>query len=143
MNTKRSILIIEDEAVVGLMMSRYAHRLGYNPLDVVDDPEEAMRLVTVFKPDIVCMDIKLPGAVDGIELAGRIQQYHQEFSLIYITGLVNRSTFQRAREQTGFSDFLLKPVSMFRMKEALAKANQTLSPSISASDPAYPRSTGS
>jgi response regulator of citrate/malate metabolism len=117
---RQSILIVEDESAVALMLARFAEKLGYEIVGQAVTAEEAITSALESKPDIILMDIKLAGSTNGITLAKYLQSVIS-FRLIYITGIIDREVFNSAVEETTFTDFLLKPVSIFRLRESLMK----------------------
>lgn len=86
MNERKSkILIVEDEILVGIMLSRKLQSYGYEVGDVIINGEEAVQIARTEQPDVVLMDIALSGNVNGLEAARKI---HQEFDIpiIIFTG---------------------------------------------------------
>ena len=75
MSTTR-ILIVEDESVSALFLRLMLERAGYEIVDTVKSGEEAIETAGELKPDVMLMDIKLDGELNGVEAAGRIQALH-------------------------------------------------------------------
>jgi AmiR/NasT family two-component response regulator len=104
---KTTILIVEDEAIVAADLSGKLGKLGYEISGTTDRGEEAIKSVRERRPDLVLMDIRLAGTLDGVETAEII---HREFNLpvIYLTAHSDRATLDRAKltEQFGY---ILKP----------------------------------
>ena len=67
------ILIVDDEVVVAEDIRRQLRALGYLVVGVVASADEAVRLAGEHRPDLVLMDIKLKGPMDGIDAARIIQ----------------------------------------------------------------------
>ena len=63
------ILVVEDEGVIGRDVQNTLVQLGYVVPDVARTGEEALELVGRIEPDLVLMDIRLSGEMDGIETA--------------------------------------------------------------------------
>ena len=74
--SKARILIVEDESVSALFLRLMLEKAGYQVVDTVRTGEEAIETAGEFKPDVMLMDIKLDGALDGVEAAGKIQALH-------------------------------------------------------------------
>lgn len=72
---KGKILIVEDEAIVAEDLSRKLERLDYEVSGMAGSGEEAVALARARRPDLVLMDIRLEGRMDGVEAA---QIIHQE-----------------------------------------------------------------
>ncbi len=63
------ILIVEDERVVALDLARRLRQLGYTIAGLATSGTEAIAQALTYHPDLVLMDPRLPGAVDGLEAA--------------------------------------------------------------------------
>ncbi len=105
---KPHILVVEDESVVALDIQNRLVNLGYDVPVIVSNGEEAIRKVETICPDLVLMDIKLKGEMDGVEAAEHIRT-HFEVPVIYLTAYTDGPTLQRAKIAEPFG-YLLKPV---------------------------------
>lgn len=105
--SKPTILVVEDEAIVAADIASQLGRLGYEACGTVRQGEDAIRHARELRPDLVLMDIKLAGAMDGVEAAEII---HREFDLpvIFLTAHSDRATLDRAKRVEPFG-YLLKP----------------------------------
>ncbi len=101
------ILIVEDEALIAEEIRDRLTRLGFKPVGPVDSAADALRVAEQARPDLVLMDIRLKGKMDGIEAAGFIRQ-HMEIPVVYITAHSDRATLQRSRDTAPFA-YVLKP----------------------------------
>ena len=70
---RTKILIAENESIVALNIKKILERNGYRVTDVVSSGLEAIKKVAETNPDLVLMDIRLKGDIDGIEAAGEIR----------------------------------------------------------------------
>lgn len=102
------ILITEDDKVTALLERQIVHNLGYEVTDVVEDANATLESIAKNKPDIILMDINLPGEMDGISTAGHINKAHG-IPVIYITGNEDDSTMKRAIDSHSFG-YILKPI---------------------------------
>lgn len=119
-NTDVSILIVEDEVLIAMKMRRNLELDGYNVYEPVVSGGEAITMATELQPDIIFMDIRLPGGMDGIEAAREIRgQYGTP--IIFMTGYSDQETFDRA-QQVGPAAFLEKPVFPQELKAAIVAA---------------------
>ena len=66
-----SILITEDEIMVARDLEQRLHKFGYQVADIVDTGEEAVQKAALLHPDLVLMDIRLNGEMDGIAAAAQ------------------------------------------------------------------------
>lgn len=109
MNQKKStsILIVEDEKIVARDIQNILKKMGYSVTGTASSGDEAIQKVITYNPDIVLMDIKLDGDIDGIESA---QQIRDRFNIpvIYLTAFADESTLQRAKVSEPHG-YILKP----------------------------------
>ena len=101
------ILIVEDEPILALDLANKLRKLGYEIIDIVSTGEVAVNLVKRVQPDLIFMDIKLKGAMDGIETTTQILQL-KDIPIVYLTGFVDEETVERA-ERTGCYGYMIKP----------------------------------
>ena len=78
------ILIVEDESIVQLDLESQLKRLGHSVVGTASAGEEAIAKAAELAPDLVLMDVRLEGAMDGIEAARRIQAA-RPIPIIYVT----------------------------------------------------------
>jgi CheY-like chemotaxis protein len=81
--------------------------LGYAVLAVVASGEEAIREAAKTRPDLVVMDIRLRGSINGVEAAQTISRFG--IPVIYLTALGDKKTVQRALEVSGAYGYASKP----------------------------------
>ena len=87
------ILIVEDEAITALDLKYSLEELGYEIVDTVDTGQDAIDTAAETVPDVVLMDIKLKGDMEGIEAAEVISKWN--ISIIYITANTDKDTFDQ------------------------------------------------
>ena len=104
---KRRILIVEDEAVTSVLLEKTLKELGYEVVGSAFDGAEAIALARDKRPDIILMDIRIQGEMDGIETAKRIYQQYG-IPIIYLTAHSDDDTIRRAVESGPFG-YLIKP----------------------------------
>jgi CheY-like chemotaxis protein len=103
----RHILIVEDERLIALELQRRLTQLGYTVVGIVASGPQAITAAHQLHPDLVLMDIRLQGEMDGIEAALRIQT-NRPTPIVYLTAYVDDSTMQRAQATSPWG-FLRKP----------------------------------
>lgn len=106
------ILIVEDEVIVARNIEKRLISSGYKVAGIASSAEEAIELAASLKPDLVLMDIKLKGKMDGIDAAKAIRNSYR-LPIIYLTSYADEETFQRAKITEPFG-YLIKP---FELKE--------------------------
>jgi two-component SAPR family response regulator len=107
-----TILVVEDEAMTALFMEKMLKKMGYNVLKRVPSGEEGVDYAVRFKPDLVILDIRLAGYLNGIETAAKIKrEAAKAIQFIFTTGY---SDFQLREDamKTEPLGFFSKPVNM-------------------------------
>ncbi len=117
---KARILIVEDEILVSKDLTRRLKILGYDVTATATSGDEAVRVAETVQPDLVLMDIKLEGEMDGIEAAERLQSPHGT-PVIYLTAFADDETIQRAKTTAPFG-YLIKPSSSRELHSAVEMA---------------------
>jgi PAS domain S-box-containing protein len=104
---KRVIMVVEDELIVAEDLVHWLGSLGYTVGARAATGREAIRLCETTRPDLILMDILLPGDMDGIE-AAEIVRKRFDIPVVYITASSDESTLARAKltEPLGY---VLKP----------------------------------
>lgn len=81
-----TVLIVEDEALVRMPIAEYLRDCGYNVLEA-EDADEAIHLVDSDEPvDVVFSDVRMPGDMDGFDLARWIGDHHPEVPVLLTSG---------------------------------------------------------
>jgi PAS domain S-box-containing protein len=106
------ILIVEDEGIEALDIQHRLISLGYPTPDIAFSGEEAVQKAGEISPDLVLMDIMLPGEIDGITAAELIKAC-LDIPVIYLTAYADDNTLQRAKI-TEPNGYIIKP---FRERE--------------------------
>ncbi|MBD1848703.1 ATP-binding protein [Leptolyngbya sp. FACHB-711] len=101
------ILVVEDERVVARDIEKRLKKLGYSVPASVASGEEAVEKVAELRPELVLMDVRLKGQMDGIEAA---EQIRADFDtpVIYLTAYADEATLQRAKVTDPFG-YIVKP----------------------------------
>ena len=105
--TAPQILIVEDEAIVATDISNTLQVLGYAALAVASSGESAIELATAKRPDLVLMDIRLKGSIDGVRAAREISD-RLGIPVVYLTAHADERTLRRAKATQPFG-YVLKP----------------------------------
>ena len=104
---QRCILVVDDDPQMLRYVRDALSEAGYSPV-VTGDPEEVSHLVKTEQPELVLLDLMLPGT-DGIELMQRVPQM-ADLPVIFISGYGRDETIARALE-AGAADYIVKPFS--------------------------------
>ena len=101
------ILVVEDEVIVAKNIQNRLEKLGYSVPAVVSSGEEAVKKAAETHPDIILMDIKLEGDMDGIEVAEQIR-HSFNIPIVYLTACADDKTLQRAKITEPYG-YIIKP----------------------------------
>jgi DNA-binding NtrC family response regulator len=115
-----SILVVDDE---GDFLETLMNRLKKRKIAALGcaSGEEALRLLKENPFDVVVLDIKMPGGMDGIQTLREIKKTRPETEVILLTGHASLETSMEGM-QAGAYDYLLKPI---RLEDLLEKLAQT------------------
>jgi two-component system cell cycle sensor histidine kinase/response regulator CckA len=102
----KNVFIVEDEAVVAMDLESRLRKLGYEFSGCAASGEEAIRRIEESQPDVVLMDIRLEGELDGIEVAAAIRRL--DIPVVFVTAFSDEGTLQRARMTQPYG-YVLKP----------------------------------
>ncbi|RME00587.1 MAG: response regulator, partial [Calditrichaeota bacterium] len=115
------ILIVEDEQIVALDLKKRLETFGYQVMSVVVSGEAAIRVVRQAHPDLILMDIRLKGEMDGIDAAKTIYA-ESGVPIIFLTAYADNLTLERAKVSQPFG-YILKP---FNERELQATVKMAL-----------------
>ncbi|HUE00755.1 MAG TPA: response regulator [Bryobacteraceae bacterium] len=117
---KARIMLVEDEKVVAADIQECVKSLGYEVVGSVATGTDALRLAVNTMPDLVLMDIKLKGILDGIDVAGAL--YDQlKIPVVYLTAHADAQILERAK-LTAPSGYVLKPFDDRTLRTAIELA---------------------
>lgn len=105
-NSRARVVIAEDEAIIRLDLKEMLEEEGYEVVGEAGDGETALKLAQEFRPDLVILDIFMPG-MDGLTAAARIGEMELSAVLI-LTAFSQRDLVEQAT-RTGAMAYLVKP----------------------------------
>lgn len=111
------ILIVEDEKVVATDIEECLAESGYTVLGAVASGREALKRIVETDPDLVLIDIKLKGPLDGVDVAEAICK-HLDIPVVYLTAYADAETLERAKK-TDPAGYILKPFDGQRLRTAV------------------------
>jgi CRP-like cAMP-binding protein/CheY-like chemotaxis protein len=128
-----NVMIAEDESLVALDITHELEAAGYNVIAQVTNGKDAVNQALKLKPDVVLMDITMPGEIDGIKAAEEITT-RLGTPVIFVTAHSDETTLQRAKV-THPSGYVMKPfepnelranieIALHRSKMAKAAAEE-------------------
>jgi CheY-like chemotaxis protein len=112
------ILIVDDMADNLALISLDLQQQGYRVV-TASDGEKAVRVAALTRPDIILMDIAMPG-VDGLEATRKLRadEMLRSIPVIALTAY-NTGGFRRAAADAGFDGYLTKPINFDRLHELI------------------------
>lgn len=129
MKTKgKCILIVDDEAPIQRILRRNLTMSGYDVL-VADNGEQALELVHLYEPDLILLDLWLPGDMDGMSVCAQVRQWSQ-VPIIVVSAKTDEKQKVQALDM-GADDYLTKP---FNNDELLARVRACLRRAANASE---------
>jgi two-component system, OmpR family, response regulator len=114
------VLLVDDEEEYRSTLAERLRRRGIQIMEA-SDGEEAFRMIETFSPNVVVLDVLMPGT-GGLQVLKKIKTEHPEIQVILLTGL---GTTQEGREFGAF-DYLLKPIHIEKLIEKIGEALQHL-----------------
>ncbi len=117
---KTSILIVEDEAIIAMEIENQLQSLGYKVSSIVDTGERAIEKAEEDKPDLILMDIRIKGKMDGIDTAEEIRNKFG-IPVIFSTAYLDEERIERAKVTMPFG-YVLKPIQERDLKVTIEMA---------------------
>lgn len=120
-SVRKRVLIVDDEDLSRVLLSRVIQRLNIGPVDILlaEDGEEALRIAQAEHPDLILLDLLLP-KLNGYEVCKRLRTIpHYEPYVIILTARGQNTDRLQAKE-SGANDFMTKP---FNPSSLLAQLN--------------------
>lgn len=118
--TQARIMIVEDERITAEDIHDILTHLGYAVTAMVSSGADAIREAERTRPDLVMMDIRIKGDMDGIEAAREIRERF-DIPVVYLTAHADRETLERAKlaEPLGY---LIKPFQEAELQASIEMA---------------------
>ena len=101
------ILIVDDDVIISMTLEELLTSMGYDIVGAASSGEEAVEMSRHLNPDLILMDIVLPGKMDGIDAAAKIRA-ELDIPVIFITGYEEERLVGRAKLVEPFG-YILKP----------------------------------
>lgn len=114
------VLIADDNAVLRAVLRSMLRNEGYDVVGEAGDGTAAVQLVAKLKPDIVCLDIVMPG-IDGLQVLQEIKEALPETVVLMVSGNADRESIETAVARGAFG-YIIKPFNAARVVEIMKKA---------------------
>ena len=130
---RRSVLVVDDEPTIAEVVARYLDRAGYATAVAGDGPD-ALRLAAERRPDLVVLDLMLPG-IDGFEVLRRLRERDGEPPAVILLTAKGERDDRIVGLRAGADDYVVKP---FSPGELVARVEAVLRRVAPPGEPAEP-----
>jgi two-component system, OmpR family, response regulator len=119
---KKRILVVDDEPAVTRVIVEFLVRTGYYEVRALNEPERAIEVARDFRPDLLVLDIIMPG-MDGGELLAAMREVPvlRDLPAIFLTGLVSESEVGPGGFEVGGQPVVAKPVRAQAFRSLVAE----------------------
>lgn len=114
------LLVVEDEALIALALKMDLAREGFSVCGIAARGEEAVALALELHPDLILMDVRLAGEMDGFDAAEAILAV-EDIPIIFLSGYLDQATTARMKEISPYGS-LSKPVMIYELRRLLAES---------------------
>jgi len=114
------IMIVEDEGLIAADLQGRLEHAGYTVPAIADSADEALRAIRETSPDLVLMDIRIKGDMDGIDVAEKVRREF-DVPVVYLTAYEDRGTLERASRTQAFG-YIKKPIASASLQGSIEMA---------------------
>jgi two-component system chemotaxis response regulator CheY len=118
-DNKKRILVVEDEKLITMQITRVLSRAGYDIVGTASDGEEAIQKANELHPHVILMDLVMP-RVHGLDAIKEINGSLPETNIIVVTGLQSKNILVEALK-AGAKDGIFKPFKEHELLEVVEK----------------------
>ncbi|MFN8216165.1 MAG: response regulator transcription factor [Solirubrobacterales bacterium] len=129
----RTVLVVDDEPTIVEIVGRYMERAGYATYEAGDGPT-ALRLAAEKRPDLVVLDVMLPG-IDGIEVMRRLQEGDGKRVAVILLTARGEESDRLVGLRNGADDYVVKPFSPAELVARVDAVLRRVSPPASQEPP--------
>lgn len=116
---KMKILLVDDEKEFVETLSERM-KMRDLPSDIALDGEQALQMVKEDSPDVMVLDLKMPG-IDGMEVLRKVKKAYPDVQVIMLTGHGSKKDEEEARRLGAF-DYLKKPTGVDKIVQTIKRA---------------------
>jgi two-component system, response regulator PdtaR len=114
------ILVVDDEAIITLELEESLSTMGYTVAGMASSGEDAIEKARRLTPDLVLMDIVMPGKLNGIE-AAKVITGELNIPVVFVTSYADDTIIEKAK-QVGPYGYIVKPFNELEIKAAIEVA---------------------
>ncbi len=111
------ILVVDDEAIITMQLEERLHVMGYTVVGMAASGDDAIEKARRLTPDLILMDIVMPGKVNGVEAARTIVN-ELDIPVIFITSYADDAIIEKAKQVRPYG-YIVKPFNELELKAAL------------------------
>jgi CheY-like chemotaxis protein/DNA-binding PadR family transcriptional regulator len=114
------ILVVDDEAIITMQLEERLSAMGYTVAGMAASGEEAVEKARRIRPDLVLMDIVMPGKMNGIE-AAKIVTGELDIPVVFVTSYADDAIIEKAKSVRPYG-YIVKPFNELEIKAAIEVA---------------------
>ena len=114
------IMVVDDEVIISAHLERRLKYMGYDVVGRANSGERSVDMAKCLRPDLILMDIVMPGAMDGIDAAGKIRDL-MDIPVIFMTAYADDHYVSRAKQVEPYG-YILKPFQEDQVRVAIEVA---------------------
>lgn len=116
---KKQVMVVDDSRMMELQIRKFLEGSDFEVAAYCDNGEDAIARYEEIQPDVVTMDIIMPG-IDGLETARVILEEHPDARIVMVSSLIYDDTINEAQE-IGAKTFLYKPITQEALLRTLTE----------------------
>ncbi|OPX61765.1 MULTISPECIES: response regulator [unclassified Methanoregula] len=114
------ILVVDDEAIISMQLEERLHAMGYTVAGMAASGEDAIEKARRLAPDLVLMDIVMPGKLNGID-AAKVIAGEMDIPVVFVTSYADDTIIEKAK-QVGPYGYIVKPFNELEIKAGIEVA---------------------
>ncbi|MBI3368473.1 MAG: response regulator [Burkholderiales bacterium] len=114
------VLLIDDHQITRSLLRAILREAGYLQFREAVDGESGIRVTEHFAPDLICLDVQMPGR-NGVELLGELKALAPNAKVVMVTANNDRDTVV-ASVQSGASGYIVKPFNAATVIKVIERA---------------------
>lgn len=113
----KKILVVEDDYILALVQVKFIQKMGFDVVGSVTNGLDAIEAVKTQSPDVIIMDVRIEGDLDGVDTMAEIRKF-SNVPVIYLTGNSEYALMERVKE-TDMKGFFVKPINYSELETLL------------------------
>ena len=114
------ILVVDDEAIITMQLEERLHAMGYTIAGMAASGEDAIEKARRLSPDLILMDIVMPGRLNGIE-AAQVIIGELDIPVVFVTSYADDAIIEKAKQVRPYG-YIVKPFNELEIKAAIEVA---------------------